>query len=153
MPARPQRPRRSTVSLAPWLRQTLEERGARGDKSHGPFNYTIQLTRTLARYDTVIARSDPRETAAMPPDHYELVVDSLTEPLDLEDFHISRLGDYLFEQRAFQALARERRLDPRQVCDTLNGYPFAEKLHLVDTAQVRHAPPQPRAPRPPRPHR
>ncbi len=147
MPTPRQRSGRSTISLPPVLRKSLEERGARGDKSHGPFNYTSQLSRTLARYDTVLARSDPRATAAMPPAHYELVLDSLTDPLELADFHISRLGEYLFELRAFQALARERQLDPRQVCDALNGYPFAEKLHLVDAAQVRHAPPQTDAPR------
>ena len=76
----------------------------------------------------------------MPPDHYELVLEILAEPLELEDFHILRLGDYLFELGAFHAQARQRQIDPRQLCDLLNEYPFAEKLHLVDAAQIRHAP-------------
>ncbi len=141
MPPR-QRSSRSTVSLAPKLRRTLETRGARSDKGHGPFNYTNQLIRTMELYDSVLGRSDPRRTAGMPPDHYELVLEILTEPLELEDFHILRLGDYLFELRAFQDQARQRQLDPRPFCDALNNYPFAEKLHLVDAAQIRHAPPR-----------
>jgi hypothetical protein len=146
LPAVPrQRPSRSTISLPPRLRQRLEARGARSDKSHGPFNYTGQLARTMELYDSVLGRSDPRQTAAMPHDHYELVLDILTDPLELEEFHILRLADYLFELPAFQALARERQIDPRQLCDTVNSYSFAEKLHLVDAAQVRHhAPPRPR---------
>lgn len=148
MPAPRQRPYRSTVALQPELRKTLEDRGARSDRGKGPLGYARQLARTLLWYDTVLAKSDPRQTVGMPPDHYELVLESLTDPLELEQFHIARLGDYLLERRAFRDLARERQLDPRQFCDTLNGYPFAEKLHLVDAAQIRHAPPPPHAPGP-----
>ena len=139
-----QRPSRSTVSLPPRVRQRLEARGARAAKGHGRFSYTNQLARTLVFYDSVLGKSDPRQTAGMRPDQYDLVLEILTEPLELQEFHILRLGDYLFEHRTFQARARERQIDPRQLCDTLNGYPFAEKLHLVDAAQTRHAPRQPR---------
>jgi hypothetical protein len=154
LPAVPrQRPNRSTVSLPPRLRQRLEARGARSDKGHGPFAYTAQLARTLELYDSVLGKSDPRHTAGMTSDHYELVLDILTDPLALAEFHILRLGDYLFELAAFKALAHQRQIDPRQFCDTLNGYPFAEKLHLVDAAQVLHAPPRPPRRKDPHPRR
>jgi hypothetical protein len=137
-----QRAHRSTISLSPKLRDRLEARGARSDKGHGPYNYTRQLARTLELYDSVLVKSDPRETRDMPEKDYELVLELLTEPLALESFHIVRLGDYLFDLPAFRARARERRIDPQQFRDMLNAFPYAEKLHLADAAQVRNAPPR-----------
>ena len=137
-----QRTHRSTISLSPKLRDRLEARGARSDKSHGPYNYTRQLARTLELYDSVLIKSDPRQTRDMPEAHYELVLELLTEPLALESFHIVRLGDYLFDLPAFRARARDLRLDPQQFRDALNAFPYAEKLHLTDAAQVRNAPPR-----------
>jgi hypothetical protein len=136
------RPHRSTISLPTEIRLRLEARGARSDRQRGPFNYTRQLARTLELYDAVLVKSDPRQTLAMPKHGYELVLEVLTDPLALESFHITRLGDYLLDLPAFQAQARARKIDPQKFRDLLNGYPFAEKLHLVDAAQVRHAPPQ-----------
>jgi hypothetical protein len=137
-----QRAHRSTISLSPKLRDRLEARGARSDKGHGPYNYTRQLARTLELYDSVLVKSDPRETRDMPEKDYEMVLELLTEPLALESFHIVRLGDYLFDLPAFRARARERRIDPQQFRDMLNAFPYAEKLHLADAAQVRNAPPR-----------
>lgn len=137
-----QRAHRSTISLSPKLRDRLEARGARSDKGHGPYNYTRQLARTLELYDSVLVKSDPRETRDMPEKDYEMVLELLTEPLALESFHIVRLGDYLFDLPSFRARARERRIDPQQFRDTLNAFPYAEKLHLTDAAQVRNAPPR-----------
>jgi hypothetical protein len=134
---------RSTISLPPELRARLELRGARSDKSHGPYNYTRQLARTLALYDTVLEKSDPRQTRDMPEKVYELVLELLADPLALEAFHIHRLGDYLFDLKQFRERVRQLDLDPQQLSDALNAYPFAEKLHLVDAAQIRHAPPLP----------
>ena len=149
-----QRAHRSTISLPPKLRNRLEARGARSDKSHGPYNYTRQLARTLELYDSVLIKSDPRQTRDMQDEDYELVVAVITEPLALESFHIVRLGDFLFDLPEFRARARERGIDPQQFRDKLNAFSYAEKLHLVDAAQVRNAPP--RAPEPasePRPRR
>ena len=142
--ARPrQRSHRSTISLPARLREALEKRGARSDKSHGPYNYTRQLTRTLELYGAVIEKSDPRQTRALPKAHYELVVEVLTDALDLETFHIHLLGDYLCELPAFVARIRDLELDAQDLRDVINAYTFAEKLHLVDAALVRHAPPSP----------
>jgi len=140
-----QRGHRSTISLPAELRAVLEKRGARSDKSHGPYNYTRQLARTLELYGAVIDKSDPRQTRALPEEHYELVVEVLSDPLQLETFHILHLGDYLCELPAFLARIRELGLDAQDLRDVFNACTFAEKLHLVDVAQVRHAPPRPPA--------
>jgi hypothetical protein len=139
-PAR--RSHRSTISLPPKLRSQLEARGARSDKSHGPYNYTRQLARTLALFDDVLSKSDPRNTSGLPQDRYDLILEVLTDPLSLESFHITRLGDYLAELPLFRDRARELALDCDELRNTINALPFAEKLHLVQTAQVRHAPPR-----------
>jgi len=144
-----QRAHRSTISLPPKLRNRLEARGARSDKSHGPYNYTRQLARTLELYDSVLVKSDPRQTRDMQDDDYELVVAVITDPLALESFHIMRLGDFLFDLPGFRAKARERGIDAQQFRDQLNAFSYAEKLHLVDAAQVRNAPPP--TPKPPEP--
>ncbi len=141
-----QRAHRSTISLPPKLRGRLEARGARSDKSHGPYNYTRQLARTLELYDSVLVKSDPRQTREMAEDDYEMVVALITDPLALESFHIMRLGDFLFDLPDFRARTRERGIDPQRFRDQLNAFAYAEKLHLVDAAQVRNAPPRTEAP-------
>ncbi|MBV8201897.1 MAG: hypothetical protein JOZ15_14860 [Acidobacteria bacterium] len=141
-----QRAHRSTISLPPKLRSRLEARGARSDKSHGPYNYTRQLARALELYDSVLVKSDPRQTRDMSEDDYETVVAVLLDPLALESFHIVRLGDFLFDLPDFRARARERGIDPQRFRDQLNAFAYAEKLHLVDAAQVRNAPPLAAAP-------
>src|SRR5258708_26750168 len=83
-----------------------------------------------------------REPLDMPENHIEEDHEVLPEPLALESFHIVRLGDYLFDLPAFRTRARERRIDPQQFRDMLNAFPYAEKLHLTDAAQVRNAPPR-----------
>jgi hypothetical protein len=136
-PRRP--PHRSTISLAPELRARLEARGARSDKGHGPYNYTRQLGRTLELFDSLLAKSDPRQTNAMPQDDYDLVVAALPDALMLVTFHIAHLGDFLFELPAFRARAAELALDPQELRDRINAYPFAEKVHLAQAAQIHHA--------------
>jgi hypothetical protein len=117
--------------------------GASSDKSRGPFNYTRQLSRTLELYERVLVKSDPRVTQNMAAEVYDLVVEVLTDPQELEDFHITKLGNYLVDLPAFRARAGEHRVDMESFRKMLNGYSFAEKLHLVDAAQVRNAPPRP----------
>jgi hypothetical protein len=129
---------RATIALPAELRARLEARGARGDKSHGPYNYTRQLSRTLVFFDAVVERSDPRRTRELPQPVYDLVVEVLTDPLSIETFGIAHLGAYLRELPAFREGARELALEPAALSAQLDAYPFAEKLHLVLAAQVRH---------------
>ena len=56
---------------------------ARSDKTYGP-DITNPLNRTLGVSESVVVRSDPRETQALPASHYELILDALGEPERLE---------------------------------------------------------------------
>ena len=136
---------RLIITLPPEVIDRLQSRGARSDKTHGPYNYTQQLTRTLELYESVVVKSDPRDTRSLPEAHYDLVLDLIRDPQKLESFHIHRLGDYLLEVPAFAERARAQGIEAQQLAATLNAYSFAEKLHLVDAAQIRNPPPSPPA--------
>ncbi|HEV3459844.1 MAG TPA: hypothetical protein VHG32_25135 [Thermoanaerobaculia bacterium] len=139
------RSERLIITLPPDVLDRLRTRGARSDKTHhGPYNYTNQLTRTLNLYESVVLRSDPRETRGLPETHYDLILDLLLEPHRLEMFHIHRLGEYLLELPDFSQRARRLGLEPAALAATVNGFTYAEKLHLVDSARIRHAPPPPK---------
>ena len=134
------RSNRLIITIPPDVIDRLKTRGARSDKTHGPYNYTQQLTRTLELYESVVVKSDPRETRELPEDQYDLVLELLQDPQRLESFHIHHLGDYLSELPPYAERARALGLDPDPFAKALNAYTFAEKLHLVDAAQVRKAP-------------
>lgn len=140
MPTRRPTDRRLIITLTPTVLDRLRSRGAQSDRHHGPYNYTRQLTRTLELYDAALVRSDPRETRGLPEAHYDLILDLLEEPERLEAFHIHRLGDYLLDLSDLAARARAAGADPGQLAAALNAMTFAEKLHLVDAAQIRSAP-------------
>jgi hypothetical protein len=136
---------RLIITLPPQVIDRLRSRGARSDKTHGPYNYTQQLTRTLELYESIVVKSDPRDTRSLPEKHYDLILGLIRDPQKLESFHIHRLGDYLLEVPLFAERARAIGLDPEELARTLNAYTFAEKLHLVDAAQIRNPPPSPKA--------
>jgi hypothetical protein len=139
-----QRSNRLIITLPPAVIDRLQTRGARSDRTHGPFNYTQQLSRTLDLYESVVVRSDPRVTRGLADEPYDLILDLLRDPQELETFHIHRLGDYLSDLPEFGARAAGIGADPEQLAKTVNAYAFAEKLHLVDAAQIRNAPPPPK---------
>jgi hypothetical protein len=93
----------------------------------------------------VVVRSDPRVTRGLAGEPYDLILDLLRDPQELEAFHIHRLGDYLSDIPEFAARAATIGADPEQLAKTVNAYAFAEKLHLVDAAQIRNAPPPPKS--------
>jgi hypothetical protein len=98
---------RLIITLPPEVIDRLKTRGARSDKTHGPYNYTQQLTRTLELYESVVVKSDPRDTRSLPEAQYDLILDLLHDPQKLESFHIHRLGDYLLEVPVFAERARD----------------------------------------------
>jgi hypothetical protein len=130
---------RPSIALSERRRKFLEARGARTDRGRGPYGFTNQFKRSFDFFDSIVVRSDPRMTLGMAKKDYELVLEVLTDAHELDSFRISWLGRYLLELPAFHDLARKRKLDPERFADTLDGFPFAEKLHLVDMAQQRHS--------------
>ena len=137
----PRRPASLQITLPIAVVDRLRSRGARSDRYHGPLGYTRQLNRTLDLYESVLLKSDPRETRGLAAKHYELIVDLIEDPQKLESFHVQRLGQYLAEVAEFAERARAAGIaDPDEFARIIDGYSFAEKLHLLDAAQLRHAP-------------
>ena len=132
--------KRLIITLPPEVIHRLRNRGARSDKNHGPYNFTRQLTRALCFFESVVLRSDPTTTGALSERAYDLVVDLLREPHRLETFHIHCLGEYLLELPDFADRVRGIGLEPTEFATTVGRLTFAEKLHLVDAAQLRHSP-------------
>ncbi len=136
MTPRAPRKERTNLAIPPAVQQSLEARGARRRRGPGPLNFRRQLTQSLETFDNLLLHSDPRRTKQMPEPMYEAVLELLTNPLSLESFHILHLGTYLttlpgWEARAGAGAAR--------LAETVDSYSFAEKLHLVEAAQARHA--------------
>ena len=140
--SRPARP--LIITLPPEVMHRLRDRGARSDKNHGPYNLTRQLTRALGLFESVVLKSDPTETGALSERAYHLVVDVLRDAHRLEPFHIHCLGEYLLELPDFARRVRCIDLEPEELAKTVGRLTFAEKLHLVDAAQLRHPPRPPR---------
>jgi hypothetical protein len=146
----PRRPASLLITLPVAVLDRLKSRGARSDRYHGPLGYTRQLNRTLDLYESVLVKSDPRVTRDLPQEHYDLILDLLDDPQKLESFHVQRLGQYLAELPTFAGRARAQGIkNPAHFSATIDAYSFAEKLHLLDAAQLRH-PPRPPAKRHPR---
>jgi hypothetical protein len=139
MPKKP-RPPELLVTMPPLLIDLLEARGAHSDKSHGPYNYRQQVARRLELYEQLLLANDPRHTRGLAERHYELILDLLVDAHQLTAFQIQRLGGVLSGLPAFAQRARQTRIDPAELAATVNAYSFAEKLHLADAAQSRHAP-------------
>lgn len=131
--------KRLIITLPPEVIDRLRSRGARSDKNHGPYNLTRQLTRALGLFDAVVLKSDPRETGDLGASAYDLIVDLLRDPHRLETFHVHCLGEYLLELPDFASRARGSGLEPEEFAKTVGRLTFAEKLHLVDAAQLHHS--------------
>jgi hypothetical protein len=156
------------MTLPPEVIVRLRRRGAASRKGrqpsdHGTQSYTLSLQRSLGQFDSIAVHSDPRETRGLAPAVYELIVTVLTSPRTLDLGHIRRLGSYLTDSPLFHERARALGLSPTVLADEINAYSFAEKVHLIDAAELVHhglaapAAPRPRAnlrgPRPPQPRR
>ena len=137
----PRRPPKAspTFTLTEDIRSLLEERGAHGDRRHGPRGYTSQfwLTFTLAR--SALTRSDPRATRAWPEDLYDQVLEAIPSPTALGKFQIQHLGDCIGAEPDFLDLAERLHLEPEILVEKINDLSFAEKSHLVDAATARQA--------------
>jgi len=131
--------KRFIISLPRALAARLEARGARPDPSRGPFNFSQQVARTVTFYESVVVRSDPRVTRQLSEDLYQLLLGLIEDPQALEVFHIHRLGDSIAELPDYAGRARAAGVDPAWLVATVNAYSYAEKLHLVDSSEVRQS--------------
>jgi len=135
-----------TVHLEPRTVAQIRERGA-SERGAGEV-----LRRRLEILDSVIVHCDPRATRGFPEAFFDFLVSFLTEPWTISADRILRLDAYVAQRPGFGEAVAEAGIDPAELRAAIHGLTFAERLVILDAAEVRHA--QSLPPRmSPKPHR
>jgi hypothetical protein len=131
--------RQTTVHLDPASLTQLEQRGARSDRGGGNHATSAVLRRRLAILESVIIHCDPRFTRGFPERYFDFVVSQLTAPETIPPDRIAALEGHLSHQPGFDDAAQAAGIDPAALREALRELTFAEKLALVDAAEVEQA--------------
>jgi hypothetical protein len=126
--------RQLTVHLEPDTVDQLQERGAAG--AHGP-GYVLR--RRLSILESVIIHCDPRITRGFPDTYFDFVVSYLADPCSIPPDRIAALEAHIAQRLGFQQAARRAGIDPAKLRAAIGELTFAEKLALVDAAEVHQA--------------
>ena len=130
-----------TIHLEPATLAQLQERGAAGDR--GPSEV---VRRRLEILDSLVVHCDPRFTRGFPDRFFDFVVSFLTAPWTIPADRILGLESYLAQKPGFAEAARAAGIDPAELRLAIKDLSFAERLALLDAAEVHHAqelPPRP----------
>jgi hypothetical protein len=133
----------SRMTLPPEVLAYLRRRGAtsrKGRQPHdqGPHSYTLSLQRNLGQFNSLVHHSDPRITRGLSPNVYDLIVALIIAPRTLDLAEIKSLGDYLAGVEGFAERMRSLGLSADSLAAAVNAYTFAEKVHLIDAAELLH---------------
>jgi hypothetical protein len=118
----------------------LESLGARPDRGGSPWNRSNVLRGQLELFLASLTESDPRSTRKFPQAFYEVTLEVLTEPWLLNARVIRVLPSYVEAQPDFASLLAEAGVDRKAYLKALSELSFAERLFLVESAQMHHAP-------------
>ncbi len=125
----------------------LESLGARPDRGGSPWNRSNVLRGQLELFLASLSESDPRATRSFPQEYYEVTLQVLTEPWLLNARVIRVLPSYVEAQPDLGSILAELGVDRAAYLKALGKLSFAEKLYLVEAAQMHHAPkPDPTSP-------
>jgi hypothetical protein len=95
----------------------------------------------------VIEESDPRKSRPpFPQEYYDLTLEVLDHPWTLDADLIRLLAGYIAHQANLPALLEQRGVERAAYLQAVAELSFAERVHLVEAALVRHAPPPPKLP-------
>jgi hypothetical protein len=122
-----------TVHLEPATFALLQERGAAGER--GPSEV---VRRRLEILDSLIVHCDPRFTRGFPDQLFDFVVSYLEAPWAIPPDRILGLESYMAQKPGFNEAARAAGVDPAEVRRAIQELTFAERLALLDAAEVHH---------------
>jgi len=122
-----------TVHLEPDTYVEIQERGAGGDR--GPSEV---VRRRLEMLDSLVIHCDPRSTRGFPDPFFDFLVSFLKAPWNIPPDRIVGLEVYLAQRPGFDAAARRAGIDPAALRRAVRELSFAEKLALIDAAEVHH---------------
>jgi hypothetical protein len=122
-----------TIHIEPATFAHLQERGAAGER--GPSEV---VRRRLEILDSMIVHCDPRFTRGFPDQFFDFVVSYLKEPWAIPPDRIVGLESYLTQKPGFTEAARAAGIDPAALRQCIQELSFAERLALLDAAEVHH---------------
>jgi hypothetical protein len=134
---------RLQIQATPEMVDFLNRRGARPDRGRSPFSLTNVMRQQFEFFMASIDESDPRVARDFPQEYYDLTVEAIAQPWTLNADTIRLLDGYLGRQAHLNYLLEQAGLDRKAYLAAIAELTFSERLHLVEQAHVRHAPPQP----------
>jgi hypothetical protein len=124
----------------------LTRLGARSDKGGSRWSRANVVREQFDLFLASLDESDPRHTRDFPQRYYDLVLALLTEPWSLNATTIKILDAYISTLPTFKALLTEAH-QREAFLAAIAELSFAERLHLVEAAQIHYAPlPKPGSP-------
>jgi hypothetical protein len=132
---------RLQLKATPEMVDFLNRRGARPDRGRSAFNLTNVMLRQFELFMASIDESDPRGTRGFSQAYYDLTIELLVQPWTLNADSIRLLDSYLGRQPHFARFLAEAGVERAAYLKAIAELSFAERLHLVEAAQVHHAPP------------
>jgi hypothetical protein len=140
---------RIQIQATPEVAEFLYRQGARPDRGGRTFGLSNVMRQQLALFLAVIEESDPRTRKNRPPfpqDYYDLTIEVLAQPSTVNADLIRLLDGYIARQAHLPSLLEERGVERSAYLHAVAELDFAERLHLVEKALVRHAPTPPKLP-------
>jgi hypothetical protein len=134
---------RLQIQATPEMVDFLNRRGARPDRGRSPFSLTNVMRQQFELFMASIDESDPRGSRGFPQVYYDLTVELLSQPWTLNADTIRLLDGYLGRQPHLNYLLEQTGVDRKTYLAAIAELNFSERLHLVEQAHVRHAPPPP----------
>jgi hypothetical protein len=134
---------RLQIQASPDMVDFLNRRGARPDRGRSPFSLTNVMRQQFELFMASIDESDPRLSRGFPQEYYDLTIELVTQPWTLNADAIRLLDHYLGRQPHLNYLLEQIGADRKAYLAAIAKLNFSERLHLVEQAHVRHAPPPP----------
>jgi hypothetical protein len=118
----------------------LENLGARSHRGPSPWGLSTVLRSQWDLFLASLEESDPRSTRDFPQEYYDLTIAVLTVPWELNARMIRVLPTYIQAQDDFAQLLQAAGVERAAYLQAIDELSFAERLHLVEAAQMHHAP-------------
>jgi hypothetical protein len=135
------------IQATPGMVDFFNRRGARPDRGRSTYSLTNVLRQQFELFMAAIDESDPRGTRGFPQEFYDLTVELLANPWSLNADIIRLLEGYIARQAHLPYLLEQFGVERSAYLKAIAELTFAERLHLVEQAQIRHAPhPEPGSP-------
>jgi hypothetical protein len=135
---------RLQIQATPELIDFLNRQGALPDRGRSSFSLSNVMRRQVALLLAVINESDPRKIRpSFPQEYYNVTIEVLAHPWTLGADLIRLLDGYIACQTHLPSLLEREGVERSAYLHAIHELSFAERVHIVEMALIRHAPPPP----------